>query len=119
MRPRKRPPKAIGVAYPEDSSAPRHVFGLHLERATRILDPSRDLVHALRGGDLEGEALAFGAVPALCPVVLVQDDADVPRRQRHAAERPITLNSAVDRKSTRLNSSHGYISYAVFCLKKK
>src|SRR2546422_9827977 len=28
------------------------------------------------------------------------------------------LNST-DRKSTRLNSSHGYISYAVFCLKKK
>src|SRR2546422_5313915 len=28
-------------------------------------------------------------------------------------------NEAVDRKSTRLNSSHGYISYAVFCLKKK
>src|SRR2546422_1673072 len=26
---------------------------------------------------------------------------------------------APDRKSTRLNSSHGYISYAVFCLKKK
>src|SRR2546429_4081391 len=34
------------------------------------------------------------------------------------------VNSALfrsdeDRKSTRLNSSHGYISYAVFCLKKK
>src|SRR2546422_6315904 len=27
--------------------------------------------------------------------------------------------SYIDRKSTRLNSSHGYISYAVFCLKKK
>src|SRR2546429_7228524 len=27
--------------------------------------------------------------------------------------------AAEDRKSTRLNSSHGYISYAVFCLKKK
>src|ERR1041385_8879030 len=27
--------------------------------------------------------------------------------------------STIDRKSTRLNSSHGYISYAVFCLKKK
>src|SRR2546429_1453522 len=27
--------------------------------------------------------------------------------------------STADRKSTRLNSSHGYISYAVFCLKKK
>src|SRR5687768_18106914 len=29
------------------------------------------------------------------------------------------IGSTVDRKSTRLNSSHGYISYAVFCLKKK
>src|SRR2546422_8378537 len=29
------------------------------------------------------------------------------------------LASGADRKSTRLNSSHGYISYAVFCLKKK
>src|SRR2546422_4271555 len=28
-------------------------------------------------------------------------------------------DSFQDRKSTRLNSSHGYISYAVFCLKKK
>src|SRR2546429_1402891 len=31
---------------------------------------------------------------------------------RHGADRPHR-----DRKSTRLNSSHGYISYAVFCLK--
>src|SRR2546422_1293706 len=30
-----------------------------------------------------------------------------------------TRPSHEDRKSTRLNSSHGYISYAVFCLKKK
>src|SRR5687768_18149491 len=30
-----------------------------------------------------------------------------------------TPDEAEDRKSTRLNSSHGYISYAVFCLKKK
>src|SRR2546422_4526360 len=29
------------------------------------------------------------------------------------------LSTSTDRKSTRLNSSHGYISYAVFCLKKK
>src|SRR2546429_4274594 len=29
------------------------------------------------------------------------------------------IMAALDRKSTRLNSSHGYISYAVFCLKKK
>src|SRR6266550_6124650 len=34
------------------------------------------------------------------------------------AQRP-RIARAPDRKSTRLNSSHGYISYAVFCLKKK
>src|SRR2546422_7835563 len=31
----------------------------------------------------------------------------------------IATSTQRDRKSTRLNSSHGYISYAVFCLKKK
>src|SRR2546429_6535676 len=31
----------------------------------------------------------------------------------------LTNGETTDRKSTRLNSSHGYISYAVFCLKKK
>src|SRR2546429_972285 len=44
-------------------------------------------------------------------------------RMRGVAElRPLTrqvLRVPQDRKSTRLNSSHGYISYAVFCLKKK
>src|SRR2546422_4339205 len=32
---------------------------------------------------------------------------------------PLKVEPLGDRKSTRLNSSHGYISYAVFCLKKK
>src|SRR2546429_3712849 len=36
-----------------------------------------------------------------------------------AALRAVATLEALDRKSTRLNSSHGYISYAVFCLKKK
>src|SRR2546422_7810402 len=34
-------------------------------------------------------------------------------------EQPLRDGDMGDRKSTRLNSSHGYISYAVFCLKKK
>src|SRR2546429_7636157 len=33
--------------------------------------------------------------------------------------KPGCTTCSKDRKSTRLNSSHGYISYAVFCLKKK
>src|SRR2546429_7352975 len=39
---------------------------------------------------------------------------------RHAAPGEAVFRQGDrDRKSTRLNSSHGYISYAVFCLKKK
>src|SRR5256884_123094 len=38
---------------------------------------------------------------------------------RHRRDFQIGASVGVDRKSTRLNSSHGYISYAVFCLKKK
>src|SRR2546429_6697328 len=41
-------------------------------------------------------------------------DVEGPHRQRQFHGR-----EPQDRKSTRLNSSHGYISYAVFCLKKK
>src|SRR2546429_6025957 len=38
---------------------------------------------------------------------------------RSRTSRRSRAGSRADRKSTRLNSSHGYISYAVFCLKKK
>src|SRR2546422_5712400 len=41
------------------------------------------------------------------------------REPIHGHERRPALRPRGDRKSTRLNSSHGYISYAVFCLKKK
>src|SRR2546429_3513939 len=37
----------------------------------------------------------------------------------HRSHPDLGANATTDRKSTRLNSSHGYISYAVFCLKKK
>src|SRR3712207_9024058 len=40
-------------------------------------------------------------------------------RRGAAAGRDDALRREVDRKSTRLNSSHANISYAVFCLKKK
>src|SRR5687768_18019862 len=50
---------------------------------------------------------------------------DLPAAVRMATLTPATIVGlqheigSPDRKSTRLNSSHGYISYAVFCLKKK
>src|SRR2546422_8528105 len=51
-------------------------------------------------------------------------DIEIARRfvtiDRWASRAAFTNRRAIsDRKSTRLNSSHGYISYAVFCLKKK
>src|SRR2546422_5796638 len=46
-----------------------------------------------------------------------------PYVQKAGVTFPVAVDTAdvlgQDRKSTRLNSSHGYISYAVFCLKKK
>src|SRR2546422_4099659 len=46
------------------------------------------------------------------PVIVLGDAA-------HQIHSPYVRRIRPDRKSTRLNSSHGYISYAVFCLKKK
>src|SRR2546422_6029035 len=49
----------------------------------------------------------------LIPAGVVKEGGRLPLRR---GPRALQLE---DRKSTRLNSSHGYISYAVFCLKKK
>src|SRR2546422_8489743 len=43
---------------------------------------------------------------------------DLAQQRRRRLGRELVAEGR-DRKSTRLNSSHGYISYAVFCLKKK
>src|SRR2546422_7178865 len=65
---------------------------------------------AVEGGDRSREAGAWRDhdrdVAVMCP-------------QAVAATRLNRADIEEDRKSTRLNSSHGYISYAVFCLKKK
>src|SRR2546422_4291775 len=52
-------------------------------------------------------------------VRLRRPDTQRPQRLRVHARRSGEHPERRDRKSTRLNSSHGYISYAVFCLKKK
>src|SRR5687768_18283048 len=51
----------------------------------------------------------------------VEERIALPRDRRGpvVAPRDGEVQIAADRKSTRLNSSHGYTSYAVFCLKKK
>src|SRR3712207_8340967 len=49
--------------------------------------------------------------------VVLEDHAEVALVRRRAVEQP-AIQADLDRKSTRLNSSHANISYAVFCLKK-
>src|SRR2546429_4356599 len=51
------------------------------------------------------------------PFRLGSEDNSMPSTHKKVIVRKMDRDS--DRKSTRLNSSHGYISYAVFCLKKK
>src|SRR5687768_17716254 len=50
---------------------------------------------------------------------VVDQDVEPSVIHSYALEEGFDLTIVRDRKSTRLNSSHGYISYAVFCLKKK
>src|SRR2546427_5403831 len=56
--------------------------------------------------------LSGDPVPLLLPP-------DAPRSEIFRVRRELGLDRPLDRKSTRLNSSHSQISYAVFCLKKK
>src|SRR3712207_7043193 len=63
----------------------------------------------LKAAALEGEAEAGKAVKGTTS----------PEEFVRALQHPRAIMMLVDRKSTRLNSSHANISYAVFCLKKK
>src|SRR2546422_5456133 len=75
---------------------------------------------------LQGRPVTLWEVSSRAEVVPVLTSAG----SAHGADTRLDLDSTLhrwgapiiqgrDRKSTRLNSSHGYISYAVFCLKKK
>src|SRR4051812_7456342 len=72
---------------------------------------------------LFGPSAAGGAyIPAFCDIVIMRDGNSSmylgsPRMAEMVIGEKVTLEE--DRKSTRLNSSHMSISYAVFCLKKK
>src|SRR5207302_5672164 len=79
-------------------------------------------------GSASSGRIALMKIPLLLPDVVLLD-IDMPEmsgletlsaiRQLWPRLPVVILNVATDRKSTRLNSSHVKISYAVFCLKKK
>src|SRR2546422_6931041 len=88
----RRPPRS--TLFPHDAlpiSEPRRRIGERLRHARAV------------GLLAEKQAVQVG----------VEEAGEAPAQQLRGRE------VHLDRKSTRLNSSHGYISYAVFCLKKK
>src|SRR2546430_7391574 len=92
-------------------------MGIAVNKVTSLIGPSscgkstllrtfNRMYETVRGARLEGEVLLDGQN------ILAQDVTALRRRVGMVFQRP------KDRKSTRLNSSHSQISYAVFCLKK-
>src|SRR5690606_40222625 len=73
------------------------------------------LVNEVRG-DLYREGLARGTFRLMADNLLPMNEVE---RKRALVVWSRLLGIPLDRKSTRLNSSHVKISYAVFCLKKK
>src|SRR5687768_17654684 len=65
--------------------------------------------------DVCSSDLKAGAHGELCGLLAIRSALEARGDMREV----VLVPESADRKSTRLNSSHGYISYAVFCLKKK
>src|SRR2546429_7252493 len=91
---------------------------------TSVTDTTRRTARATEGARrATGVALAHALARSPHRVVVLLNcptvDLNLQLFQPHVDARHHVLVDGLDRKSTRLNSSHGYISYAVFCLKKK
>src|SRR5438105_11340676 len=88
------------------------IYTLSLHDALPIFNPGTELDHAV-GRDVEEVRDVAGVARH------GGEDALAPEGHPRPAGRLVHRGHDLDRKSTRLNSSHEWISYAVFCLKKK
>src|SRR2546430_6737864 len=79
----------------------------------------RSAVHLGRRRPRLAAVLGEGVVQVVVRAVDPGDVGVAGLVDRHRREEPREGTATQDRKSTRLNSSHSQISYAVFCLKKK
>src|SRR3712207_7711989 len=95
-------------------------FFLMIRRPPRsTLFPYTTLFRSLGVGDLLRPEVDVAVLPMVLPRDHRREDqSDLAGAQVRKADRP-RAPPLRDRKSTRLNSSHANISYAVFCLKKK
>src|SRR3712207_9002919 len=97
-----------------NDTATTEIYTLSLHDALPIFPPTGEKT---QGSRARGNRVPVGVHP--------HQTKSPPRRRRRAGEEGLRARSRaghsgfLDRKSTRLNSSHANISYAVFCLKKK
>src|SRR5262245_63245477 len=94
--------------------APPDIYTLSLHDALPILGDRTAVLMRGHGSTVVGPNLQQAAVTA----IYLEETAKLTYRARCIGT-PIYFTDEEDRKSTRLNSSHLGISYAVFCLKKK
>src|SRR2546422_11519948 len=103
--------------------------GMRVRRKTSEFHSVEAELAQLLDDHVEGNGVVLVRAEAVAPTADREPDSFHPSppraraSRRHADDsnkRSLEIFEPVrDRKSTRLNSSHGYISYAVFCLKKK
>src|SRR5690606_39826449 len=101
-----------------------YVFSmLHLPPRSTLF-PYTTLFRSGRNALMPNVLVAFRAIPILQGMIdrgftTVRDAGGADYSLAQATETGLVTGPRIDRKSTRLNSSHVKISYAVFCLKKK
>src|SRR5687768_9428317 len=96
-------------------------YGLAMVRAWRERGFADSTAHQIAefAPEVPGVPQAELAAAGVLPWWVGDEALHRSHRSNLLAKDPAFYRPRLDRKSTRLNSSHGYISYAVFCLKKK
>src|SRR2546429_1943722 len=94
----------------------RESLGEHLHHGVEVL--ARDVAVRVRPPHRLEQRILLPLLACHRRHDLLGQDVERVRRDDQPVELAL-VRRPQDRKSTRLNSSHGYISYAVFCLKKK
>src|SRR6266852_6501032 len=117
--------RALTTLAREMAENPRNMLQKLVEMAVELCDADTAGISLLEGEVFRWEAVAGvfashrnGTMPRAASPCGVCIDQNLPQLM-HLPDRCFPALRVEDRKSTRLNSSHGSISYAVFCLKKK
>src|SRR5947208_11605526 len=91
----------------------------HPIQTHQLLLPARAAIYARVSSDQQAERQTIGSQVSDLLARAATDGRDIGEEFRFLDDGQSGASLVQDRKSTRLNSSHQIISYAVFCLKKK